>query len=152
MYREQYDAPPALDAATVTKLLRNLCMIVVIPLVGALYRGSSKEHSMRRGLRWSQAVPLFVLGFLLAATVRTTGDLGERAFGLLDRATWKQGLAQADTLAAMCLTVAMAAVGLGTGLGRIRRLGGKPFCVGLAAALVVGVVSATLIALLGASL
>jgi uncharacterized integral membrane protein (TIGR00698 family) len=34
MYRTQYDAPLALDIATVTKLVRNLCMIAVIPLVG----------------------------------------------------------------------------------------------------------------------
>jgi uncharacterized membrane protein YadS len=39
----------------------------------------------------------------------------------------------------------MAAIGLGTGLARIRRLGIKPFCVGLAAALLVGGVSATLL-------
>src|SRR5262249_46252503 len=36
MYSKQYDVPAALDAATVTKLTRNLCMIAVIPLVGAL--------------------------------------------------------------------------------------------------------------------
>ena len=37
MYQSQYDAPLALDIATVTKLVRNLCMIAVIPLVGVLY-------------------------------------------------------------------------------------------------------------------
>jgi hypothetical protein len=43
----------------------------------------------------------------------------------------------------------MAAVGLGTGLNRIRRLGWKSFAVGLAAAVIVGGVSAGLIAGLG---
>ena len=34
MYEEQYNAPLALETATVTKLVRNLCMIAVIPLGG----------------------------------------------------------------------------------------------------------------------
>ena len=42
----------------------------------------------------------------------------------------------------------MAAVGLGTNLKRLRVLGFKPLAVGLTAAVVVGVVSATLIYLL----
>ena len=33
MYGAQYDAPAALDIATITKLVRNLCMIAVIPMV-----------------------------------------------------------------------------------------------------------------------
>ena len=37
MYEVQYSAPVALDIATVTKLVRNLCMIAVIPIVGILY-------------------------------------------------------------------------------------------------------------------
>jgi uncharacterized membrane protein YadS len=41
----------------------------------------------------------------------------------------------------------MASIGLGTGLARIRRLGVRPFCVGLAAALLVGGVSASLLLL-----
>jgi uncharacterized membrane protein YadS len=44
-----------------------------------------------------------------------------------------------------CLTLAMAAVGLGTDLSRLRSLGVRPLVVGFAAALTVGVVSATLI-------
>ena len=39
MYEAQYDAPLALDIATVTKLVRNLCMIAVIPLVGITLYG-----------------------------------------------------------------------------------------------------------------
>jgi uncharacterized integral membrane protein (TIGR00698 family) len=149
MYREMFDAPAALDAATVTKLARNLCMIVVIPLIGALYHGRGGRAG---GWRLSQMVPLFVLGFVLAAAIRTVGDLGERPFGVFDRAAWGQFLKGADEWSAWCLTVAMASVGLGTGLSRIRRLGWKAFAVGLAAAGVVGAVGAALIGVLGASL
>jgi uncharacterized integral membrane protein (TIGR00698 family) len=152
MYQGQYQAPGALSAATVTKLVRNLCMVGVIPLVGALYHGAGGGRSARGRLKLGQMVPLFVLGFLGAAAVRTVGDLGDRPFLLLGRSSWEQFLAGADALAAWCLATAMASVGLGTGLGRLRRLGWKSFCVGLAAALVVGGVSATLIGLLGARL
>jgi uncharacterized integral membrane protein (TIGR00698 family) len=150
MYREQYQAPAALDAATVTKLTRNLCMAGVIPLVGFLYH--RRGGTGRGRLRLAQAVPLFVLGFLLAAAVRTVGDLGDRPFGLFDKAAWKGFLAGADAWAGWCLTVAMASVGLGTGLARLKRLGWKSFCVGLFAAAVVGCASVALIGLLGASL
>lgn len=149
MYRQVFDAPAALDAATVSKLVRNLCMIGVIPLVGVLYHGRGSASSTAKKWRATQAIPLFVLGFLVAAGVRTVGDLGDRAFGLLARPTWKQFLDGADIWAAWCLTVAMASVGLGTGLGRVKRLGWKSFALGLAAALVVGGVSAALIGLLG---
>jgi uncharacterized integral membrane protein (TIGR00698 family) len=150
MYREQYQAPAALDAATVTKLTRNLCMAGVIPLVGFLYH--RRGGTGRGRLRLSQAVPLFVLGFLLAAAVRTVGDLGERPFGLFDKSLWKGFLAGADAWAGWCLTVAMAAVGLGTGLARLKKLGWKSFCVGLFAAAVVGAASILFIKALGASL
>jgi uncharacterized integral membrane protein (TIGR00698 family) len=147
MYREQYQAPTALDAATVTKLTRNLCMAAVIPLIGFLYhRGGGTG---RGRLRLAQAVPLFVLGFLLAAAIRTLGDLGDYPFGLFDKSSWKEFLTRADVLAAWCLTVAMAAVGLGTGLNRIRRLGWKSFAVGMMAALIVGSVAVVLIFALG---
>jgi uncharacterized integral membrane protein (TIGR00698 family) len=155
MYVKQYqpeaESDPkletALDVAAVTKLTRNVCMAAVIPLVGFLYH---RHGTGGRGrLRLAQAVPLFVLGFLLAAAVRTIGDVGARPFGLFDKPDWKEFLARADVLAVWCLTVAMAAVGLGTGLNRIRRLGWKSFAVGLLAALIVGSVAAALITALG---
>src|SRR5262249_53686004 len=48
MYQQQFHAPRALDTATVTKLVRNLCMVGVIPLVGALYhRGGAPAAAPR---------------------------------------------------------------------------------------------------------
>jgi uncharacterized membrane protein YadS len=97
-------------------------------------------------MRLAQAVPLFVFGFLAVVALRTVGDLliGPPE----EHADWKQLLERADALAAWCLTIAMASVGLGTGLARVKRLGWKSFGVGLAAAVVVGGVSAGLITLL----
>jgi uncharacterized integral membrane protein (TIGR00698 family) len=147
MYQQQFRADGVLETATVTKLVRNLFMVAVIPLVGALYHGAADARGGGRRVRLAGMVPLFILGFVAAAALRTVGDLGESAFLVLPRPTWERFLSAADVWAAWCLTVAMAAVGLGTGLERVKRLGWKSFCVGLAAALVVGLVSVLLIRL-----
>ena len=82
------------------------------------------------------------------AAIRSVGDLGTRAFGLLDKQTWAGVVGAADVAAVWCLTIAMASVGLGTGLSKLTRLGWKPFSVGFAAALLVGAVSTILVKLL----
>lgn len=144
-YQEQYDSPDALKAATVAKLTRNLFMIAVIPLIGMLY-----HRGVRSGGKWNlaQMIPLFVVGFVAAAGVRTIGDLHDPPFGILDKSTWKRILEVSLVISQWCLTTAMAAVGLGTNFQRIRKLGWKSFLVGFAAAAIVGVVSASSIVLL----
>lgn len=142
-YQEQFQAPETLNAAVVTKLVRNLSMIGVIPLVGLLAaRGSDagREPKGRRG-----AVPLFIIGFLAMAVLRTVGDMGDPPFGFLATELWERGIALVQQAAEMGLLLAMAAVGLGTTLRNLYVLGLKPLTVGLAAALAVGVVSAALI-------
>ena len=88
MYEEQYAAPRALDIATVTKLVRNLCMIAVIPLVGVLYAADQKSHLPEGKVRWLSMIPWFIIGFALMSTLRTVGDLGDRPFGVMDSQTW----------------------------------------------------------------
>ena len=149
LYLQQYAAPEALETATVTKLVRNLFMIAVIPIMALVYHGSQATRVATRKPSLMQMVPLFVFGFVAMALLRTVGDLGEAPFaGLLSAAQWTAGIGFLSTLSAWCLTVAMASVGLGTNLKRLRSLGLKPLGVGLAAALTVGVVSAGLIHLL----
>jgi uncharacterized membrane protein YadS len=98
-------------------------------------------------------IPLFVFGFVAMALLRTIGDLGDAPFaGLLSDAQWKSSIAFVTALSSWCLTVAMASVGLGTNLKRLRSLGLKPLVAGLAAALIVGGVAAGLIHLLASNL
>ncbi len=150
LYVQQFGAPEALDTATVTKLLRNLLMLLVIPLMGVLYARSTPEQTTRSRPRFLQMVPLFVFGFLALALLRTVGDVGATPLaGLLSEEDWQGFIHTASLGSAWCLTVAMAAVGLGTNLQRLKILGLKPLAVGLTAALIVGVVSAALIHLLG---
>lgn len=148
LYLQQYGSTEALDIATVTKLVRNLFMVAVIPLMALLYhRGGDAATGPRPSLK--QMVPLFVFGFVAMATLRTVGDLSEQPFfGLLSSERWEALIDATGTLSAWCLTIAMASVGLGTNLKRLRALGLKPSLVGLAAALIVGVVSFLLIHLM----
>src|SRR5205823_3666101 len=120
----------------------------VIPLMALLYRRGGGDASRSVRPKWHQVVPLFVIGFVALAAVRSLGDLGERPFLVLDRAPWKRFLEDADVASGWCLTTAMAGVGLGTGLAKLRVLGWRPLCVGMAAAALVGVASTALIVLL----
>jgi uncharacterized integral membrane protein (TIGR00698 family) len=144
MYKQQYGSEAVLKTAMAVKLMRNVCMVALIPLMALLYHRSEGAKNAKRQ-SWSQLVPMFVIGFALMAGVRTLGDRGERAFGLIDQATWMNLVHNADVIAVWCLTIAMAAVGLGTGLAKLRGLGWKPFSVGFAAAVLVGGVGAVLI-------
>jgi uncharacterized integral membrane protein (TIGR00698 family) len=147
MYDQLYDDPQALKVATTTKLLRNLCMGVVIPLMAWLhYRDKSVRPAGTSGkLKWSQTLPFFVIAFIALAGVRTVGDLN----GLQDNAIWKSFLTCASQTSVYCLTLAMGAVGLGASLSQMRQLGWRPLCLGFAAALLVGGVSVLLLNLLG---
>ena len=143
LYAQQYSAPAVLDTATVTKLVRNLFMIGVIPLVAILHQRGGASSSAPRP-RLSELVPFFVFGFVAMAALRTVGDLGDSPFaGWLTASTWLSVIDFTENLSAWCLTVAMASVGLGTHLQRLRGLGLRPLGVGLVAALVVGAVSAS---------
>jgi len=153
LYAQQYAAPEALDTATVTKLVRNLFMVAVIPLMTILYHRKGSEQKSIRKPKLGQMVPLFVFGFVAMALLRTIGDIGDAPFaGLLSDAQWKSSIAFTTTLSSWCLTMAMASVGLGTNLKRLRSLGLKPLVAGLAAALIVGAVAAGLIHQLASAL
>jgi uncharacterized integral membrane protein (TIGR00698 family) len=146
LYTQQYGAPEALDTATVTKLLRNLFMVGVIPLMALHHHRADGDRATVNKPTVIEMVPLFVFGFLALVLVRTAGDLGEVPFGgALTAETWQGGIRAMSVASGWCLTVAMAAVGLGTNLKQLRALGLKPLGAGLVAALTVGAVSALLI-------
>ncbi|MBW2241664.1 MAG: putative sulfate exporter family transporter [Deltaproteobacteria bacterium] len=147
LYMQQYASPEALDTATVTKLMRNLFMIAVIPLMAFMYHAEAADErptGERPSIR--SMIPGFVFGFIAMAFLRTIGDLGDAPFaGLITAETWSGVIRFVSTLSAWSLTIAMAAVGLGTNLKRLRSLGLRPLAAGLVAALSVGVVSAVLV-------
>ena len=143
MYAEVFGLPQALDAATVTKLMRNTMMAVVVPLVLWLHcRRAREQGGPRCNLR--NLFPTFILGFLLMAVVRTAGDATlerGRALYLFSAGDWSSLVAGVSLWSERLLAVAMAGVGAGTRFSDLRKLGIRPFWVGLAAAVTVGLIS-----------
>lgn len=154
----------ALNVATVTKLVRNLGLLVVVPALSIYYHkqeqqrassaiassSSSSSSSLQRPSWWSM-IPLFVFGFAGMSLVRSIGDMGltsdenSKAFGVLSAGQWLACYNFLKQAAELCLGIAMAAVGLGTSYGGIRKIGGRPMLVGFFSAAVVGVVSIVMI-------
>jgi uncharacterized integral membrane protein (TIGR00698 family) len=153
VYADVFSAPLALDTATVTKLVRNVFMAAVIPFMAFYYARKTQDESSRTTINFLKLLPLFVVGFLIVAVIRSVGDAGVNsggnAFGLWDSAAWKDIHSFIKTWAGNLLVVALAGVGLSTDFRTFKGLGAKPFLVGLGAALVVGVVSFIAISLLG---
>jgi uncharacterized integral membrane protein (TIGR00698 family) len=155
VYADVFSAPLALDVATVTKLVRNVFMAAVIPFMAFYYARKTAGQGEFAGkeTNFLKLLPLFVVGFLTLAVIRSIGDAGinagANAFGLWDSAAWKGIYSFVKTWAGNFLVVALAGVGLSTNFRTFKGLGVKPFLVGLGAALVVGVVSFVAISLLG---
>lgn len=155
VYADVYSQPLALDVATVTKLVRNVFMALVIPFMAYYYARNIKEEgaSVNKRTNPLKLLPLFILGFLAMAVIRSIGDAGIRtsgvAFGLWDAESWTGIIKFITIWAGNLLVVALAGVGLSTKTSTFRGLGLKPFVVGLCAALAVGVVSFITILVVG---
>jgi uncharacterized integral membrane protein (TIGR00698 family) len=145
VFSQVFNLPKALDVATVTKLVRNVFMAAVIPFMAFYYarktQGSDETVETRTNI--VKLLPLFVVGFLIMAVIRSFGD------ALWAGAAWSDVVSFTKTWAINLLVVALAAVGLSTSFKILKGLGIKPFIVGLGAALIVGVVSYVAISMLG---
>ena len=133
IYEQQFNSPETLNIATVTKLIRNTFLIVMIPLFAFLYnRGRGKE----KGYSILSIFPYFVLGFVGMIILRNVGDEV-----LSTNNNWIDFINLIKAFSKIFLTMAMAAIGLSTNLKDIRNMGYKPFVVGFIAMITVGVVS-----------
>jgi uncharacterized integral membrane protein (TIGR00698 family) len=70
IYDQQFNSPETLNVATVTKLIRNTFLVIMIPLFAYLYnRGQAKEQSYSI----ISIFPYFVLGFVAMIIFRNIG-------------------------------------------------------------------------------
>ena len=139
IYDQQFNSPETLNIATVTKLIRNTFLIVMIPLFALLYnRGIAKK----RNYSILSIFPYFVLGFIGMIILRNIGD---EFFTSNFNDNWEDIINFIKFSSKIFLTMAMAAIGLSTNLKDIRGMGYKPFIVGFAAMLTVGIVSVLII-------
>jgi uncharacterized integral membrane protein (TIGR00698 family) len=134
IYDQQFNSPETLNIATVTKLIRNTFLIIMIPLFAYLYnRGQSKEK------KYSiiNIFPYFVLGFVAMIIIRNVGD---QIFITNNSEFWLSTVDGIKSLSKIFLTMAMAAIGMSTNLRDIKSMGYKPFVVGFVGMATVGIV------------
>ncbi|WP_309776806.1 putative sulfate exporter family transporter [Curtobacterium sp. SORGH_AS_0776] len=121
----------ATDTAVVVKLVRTLMIIpIVVGLAGLEARRTSREQVASgvdtgraggvRGFRVFRLVPWFLIGFLVVVLLRTLGVLPAAA---------APGF---STAATFLITVALAAIGVSTDFGALRRAGFRPMLLGIA--------------------
>ena len=134
IYDQQFNSPETLNIATVTKLIRNTFLIIMIPLFAFLYnRGEVKE----KNYSIISIFPYFILGFVGMIVLRNMGD---EIFNTYNNDIWIEAINFIKFFSKIFLTMAMAAIGLSTNLKDIKNMGYKPFVVGFIAMLTVGVV------------
>jgi uncharacterized integral membrane protein (TIGR00698 family) len=144
----------ALNVATVVKLTRNTLMAPLIVLFGLIYstilkKEMSDDAAKAARLDWSKLVPGFVIGFMVMSLIRTAGV----AFGFLPQNVSNPGdlvfaasaLKFFDQVSKFAILMALAGVGLNTDLSSLRKIGFKPLIVGTCVAVLLAVISLSLI-------
>lgn len=114
----------ARDVATVVKLVRSAALAAVLPML-AWWRGrrSGGEDASSSALN---AFPLFVLGFLALAALRSVGAIGDTVAGWISE------------VASWAILLAVAGLGLSVKLGDLQRASIRTIATGLAAAAALG--------------
>jgi uncharacterized integral membrane protein (TIGR00698 family) len=118
----------ATSYAVVVKLTRTLA-IIPICLGLAIWRGRSSAATTPTRFKLRRVFPMFILGFIAAVILNTAGRVPSG---------WHQGL---SNLAAWMITAALAAIGLSTQPGNIRRAGPRPIVLGAILWATVGIAS-----------
>jgi len=129
LYTQLWPGEGAIEAATVSKLMRNAAMIAVVPLV--IMMATSGEQGSGKRPRF----PLFILAFIAMAGLRSLGDYGLPEAGL---PFWQGLLDAAAWLSQFLFAMAMAALGMGVRPGILRQLGWRPACLAFSVAVLVG--------------
>ena len=138
IYDQQFNSPETLNIATVTKLIRNTFLVIMIPLFAYLYtRGQNKDQ------KYSivKIFPYFVLGFIAFIILRNIGDVFFYNTNVAGKEMWVDFVNTIKISSKIFLTMAMAAIGLSTNLKDLNKMGYKPFIVGFVSLLTVGFVS-----------
>ncbi|HJX78945.1 YeiH family protein [Glutamicibacter sp.] len=115
----------ALAVAVTVKLAR---VVLLAPIIAGLGLYMRRKHSVEGGKN-PPLIPLFVLGFIVAMLLRTTGLLPESVLSMM------------QNLQTLLLAAAMFALGLGVHLRSIVKSGGKALVLGLCGTLVIIVVA-----------
>lgn len=162
IFADLWDLTLGLDVATITKLVRNLFMVFIIPLMAFIYTKSSlknteklesQERIVKKKISISKLIPMFVIGFLIMSIIRSVGDAGinieNLAFGVVTGDSWSEFINIVMKIAGYLFVVSLGGVGLSTNFSKFKGLGIKPFLVGFLSAIIIGIVSFIFISIIG---
>ncbi len=147
IYAQQFQAPDAVAIAGVTKFMRTLGLMLLVPLAawwGARESGRAVDAAGAAASVRRKAVPVFVLCFLGLVILRTLGDQYAGAW----MSDWQRLLGYAQVASEWLLLVGMAAVGLGVTFAHLREAGWRPILLSFVAAILTGAVALALVRML----
>ena len=139
IYSDQYSDPDVVGIATITKLLRNTLMVLVIPFLAHQTISPTDDNTKLKDI-----FPYFVIGFIIFGCIRSVGDYFF-TFDNVNFDLWNNFVKTLKMMAELLLIISMAAVGYNTTLKRFKDLGIKPFIIGLLSAITVGITSIIII-------
>lgn len=126
------------EIATIVKLTRTAMLVPVVLVMSVVF---GMRIQRQAGARWARsAFPWFLMGFILMAALRTVGDnlWSQNIY-------WTVLLNWVKVSAKFLVVMAMVGVGFLTDFNKMKKVGLKPFAVGLVAAAVMGGLSLGLI-------
>src|SRR5262249_36135618 len=123
------------QTATIVKLARVCLLAPVVFVIGLVYaRQKLKETgvSEHKKINYLRLFPMFVLGFLAMALLKTMGMLPDLVVrvpqGVLKPGDYHTSLGSlAEQVSKICITISMAGVGLETKFAAMKQTGLKPF-------------------------
>lgn len=141
------------DTATIVKLARVCLLAPVLLVVG--WQVARAGHAAGRRVRLLNVFPVFVLGFLAMALLRTKSLLPDLTIRLSHDAALGAGAHEVnlahlcDTVSRYLIVAAMAAVGLETRFNALKKTGLRPLLLGLTASVVLAAAVLTAIKAMG---
>lgn len=125
IYAQQFGAPDVIGFASATKLIRNLAIIFLVPLLAWNALRDSTDHGESASRK--PLVPNFVIWFVALVLVRTLGDhwiLGDTGAEYL----WQRIMSTSQVVSDTFMTCGMTAVGLSVSLAQMHQTGFRPIC------------------------
>ena len=136
IYNSHYENSDVITISTVTKLLRNSFLIILIPALAWRYSDSGKFNYY---YNIKNSFPLFVIGFLFFSVMRSLGDYV--FFSMQSMEAWNSVLQINNFLSFILLNIALVALGLSVNLKSLKIIGLKPLFIGLTLSIIILIVN-----------
>ena len=150
IYDQQFFNEDVIKISTVTKLIRNTAMIVVIPFFAIKQNKIWVSQNNLSSIL--KLFPLFIFGFIFFIFIRTIGDFlliqNRYSFYFFTVNQWNSSVLFLSSISKFLLTISMAAIGLSTDVYSLKKMGIKIFYFGFIIALFVGILSFFIIKIL----